>query len=592
MKGRGPKTRSQTKKEAEEPDQTRRQLFTSDSPPNPTAVTPKTKPKEEYNRTICEQFVENPYVNPFTGKKIDFLGPSFHKFNGMCKELYGIFYDMNKHVKEILDDDVEVGIIFKNSVKLNHPQPAEVKDIFKNPKTRTYVRVNDYDYLQYALRYVNTREYNNRIQDHIFNEMKDNKPALVEFINNIEIHPQRSQKTSIVEINGKKIEIFDYQPIFERLIINARQNNIVHFELPSYMNHTDTKEYCELQYHMGKVFLKFYPKLRQYLVDFIMHEDQPINKLENIIDVCDEMLDRERNYILGDLDKLDLQEILRELESILDKKNQKSKSITDMSSARSSNRSKSISPQRKVGLPPLPTSNMTRAELLEEVLKYSKEEMDVITLRKFSDFKKKDLQLVVRIGPKTRDNRQSTYSVVSIYKKINEDVKTGLVPKDPLNPGHVITSDEIRDIHLKMQYYRKGAPSPDTIKKYTYPKIDLLFNPSDYYQGFYEIIIKHTIGTKFTSTIWGYIPDIDSSETGAPDLNTGIIFEKLRKLQDEGRLLEKTYRGENSTLRFVPRVHINKSVAYWNEDRIRKLQLMAEEVNTYYVGLAASSHSQ
>ena len=591
MKGGGPKTRSQTKREAEEPDQTRRQLFASDSPPNPASVTPKTIPKEEYNRTICENFVENPTKNPFTGKKIEFLGPSFHKFNGMCKELYGISYDMNKHVKEILDDDVEVGIIFKNSIKINHPQPAEVKDIFKNPKTRTFVRINDYDYLQYALRYVNTREYNNRIDNYIFNEIKDNKPALVEFINNIEIHPQRSQKKSTIEINGKKIDIFDYQAVYVRIIDNARQNNIVAFELPAYMMHDNPTEYCELQYHDNRVFLKFYLRLRQYLVDFIMHEDQPIDKLEKIFDVCDEML--ERDYIYGAQDKLDFQEILRELESILDKKNQQSKSITDMSSARSSNRSKSISPQRKVGLPPLPTSNKTREELLEDVLKHSKEEIDVITLRKFSDFKKKDLQLIVRIGPKTSDNRQSTYSVVSIYKKIKGDVKVGLVPKDPLNPAHAITTNEIRDIHLKMQYYRKGAPPPDAVLKSTYPKVYLLFNPSNHYEGFYEIIIKHTIGTvPISNRIWGYIPDIDSSETGRPDLNTGIIFEKLRKLHDEGRLLEKTYTGPDSTLKFVPRVHINKPATYWNEDRIRKLQLMADEVNTYYVGLAASSHSQ
>ena len=599
-------TRSQAKRRIITNDQSSSPQSSS-SPSEKTPQEKNKKNKEEYNRTVCENFVANPTKNPFTGNKIEFLGPSFYKYNEMCKQLYGISYDINKHVQDILDNDIVIGILFKISIKMNHPQPAEVKDIFKNPKTRTYVRVSDYDYLQYAFNYVNTFQYNNKIQNYILDKVRNNKVALLEFINNIQIHPQRSHKKSTIEINGKYIEIFDYQPVYIRIIDNARINNIVAFELPAYMNHDNPTEYCELQYHDNRVFLKFYMRLRQYLVDFIMHEDQPIDKLERIFDVCDEML--ERDYIYGAQDKIDFQEILRELESILDKKNQKSKSITNMSTARSSNRNKSISPQKKIGLPPLPEYT-TRDDLLTYVKDHSTADVDMITLRNFDDFKKKDLQLVVRIGPPNKDtvteidkttgksitkpiNKYHTYSVVSIYKHIKSNVKAGLVPKDPLNPAYAITTDEIRDIHLKMQYYRKGAPSPDAVLKSTYPKVYLLFNPSNHYEGFYEIIIKHTIGTvPISNRIWGYIPDIDSSETGRPDLNTGIIFEKLRKLHDEGRLLEKTYTGPDSTLKFVPRVHINKSAAYWNEDRIRKLQLMADEVNTYYVGLAAPSHSQ
>ena len=270
----------------------------------------------------------------------------------------------------------------------------------------------------------------------------------------------------------------------------------------------------------------------------------------------------------------------------LDNNKSKSKSITSSSTARSSNRSLSLSESKKQGLPPLP--NKTREEILQDVLDHSKEERDMISLREFSKMKKNDLQLVIRIGPKTH-NKQNTYSVRSIYKKIKSDTKANLVAKDPLNPAHTITDAEMIDIEEKMQYIKRGTPRPDHRELSGYPKVELLFDENGNWPsmmhggrliphpGFYSIIIRHTIGNRATDSYWGTIKYI---ETADPDLNTGIIIEALRKIHDEGRLLYKTYAVNR--VKYVPRVHINKNFEYWETDPIRKLELMKHELETYY----------
>jgi 2-cysteine adaptor domain len=642
IRGGAPKTRSQAKKEAEEAaaaaaaaaGPSRRQAETEATAPTTAAAesssspTKKSAPKktEEYNRAICEKFVEDPSKNPFTDRPIDFLGASFKKYNSMCKELYGISYDVNDRIKHLLDTNIDLGTKFFYTIKYPEPasgsnklEPAKVRDYFKEQKgAAQYVALGEpgYEYLNYAFNYVGKIEYINKIKNHLYESIKDDKEKLVKFINNItteEKQAGRRNTYSTIKIQNINIKIQENNGLYNRIIANARQHKIVRINFPAFNNYTAPDHFSELEHievPTGTDYITMsapYLDFRRYVVDFIMHENQPKKVLEDLIEACDEV--RERDYLNTQFpvsDKTDFDAIIEELESILDQKNVSTRSIRDISSARSSNRSKSLSFRAKENLPELPKK--TRAELLDDILAHSKEEMDVITLRKFSDMKKKDLQLVVRIGPKTRDNRQSSYNVVSIYKKINEDVKEGLPPTDPLNPGHVIKEEEMRDIQAKMQYYSRGAPRPDDIKRYTYPKVVLVFEQQNYrfwyrvsdgegegessrVEPFYAIIIKHIIGNRATDydRIWGVLPDIEIPNR--PDLNTGVIIAKLRDMHDKGRLLQKMYTGENSTLRFQPRVHINKPIAYWSdrtktlseirEDRIRKLELMKEELDRY-----------
>ena len=643
--GGGPKTRSQTRAEAAAaaaagPSRTRRVTQTAEdteaaeaaeaAEAGPSSAPSKKTPQkktEEYNRTVCERFVDDPSRNPFTDKPIEFLGASFKKYNSMCKELYGISYNVERHIKYLLDTNTELGVKFYYTIKYpeavpgsNKLEPAKVKDFFKEQKAAPqYVALGEpgYEYLNFAYNYVSKSEYINKIKNYLYESVKDNKEKLVRFINNITTEERNvgsrvlRNTYSIVKIQNINIKIQENTGLYNQIITNARQHKIVRINFPAFNNYITPEHFSELEYKEsasdgnGEIEMDApYADFRKYVVSFIMHENQPKKVLEELIDACEEV--REYDYLKTDYvlsDKTDFDAIIEELESILASKNVATeKSITDISTASNSKDNKSLSNRAKANLPELP--KMTREQLVNYIHAHSREKVDAITYREFSKMKKKALQLVVYIGPDSH-GKKSCYDVVSIYNKINKDVKNGLPPTDPLIRSHVINDEEMRDIQAKMQYYRRDAPRPDDIKRYTYPKVVLIFEQQNYrfeyrnrdeenyyaskVEPFYAIVIRHIIGNHSNDKLWGFIPDIEIPNR--PDLNTGVIIAKLRDMHDKGRLLQKMYTGEDSTLRFVPRVHINKSVSYWSvrdkyldeiyDDRIRKLELMKEELDRY-----------
>lgn len=561
------------------------------SPPHSNVAGPSRTKKgspssEDYNRELCQQFVDNPQKNPFTGAKIEFLGPRFMKLNEKCKRLVNISIDLNKYVEDKLNGDINLGSKLINSIN-KKDEIIKMKNYFYDDKLTDIEKL---PYLKHAYQHINTESYKTTLNNLIFEYFKDNTPRLVAFINMYldTIIEQKEDFTVKLGNHSFKFKVDQENVQLIQLILeNAKENGIVpitEIVLPR----------LYLFYHFipnnesNYIIIHDYGILRHTLVNRFINIEKPNkNELKKHIDGCKKILDN--NYLFRLEDNLDLEEIYNELETIYERLNQsKSKSITSQSTARESNKSASFSSERKRQLPPL--ENKKRDEILEDVLRHSKEDRDMITLRAFKDMKKKDLQTVVRIGSKTRDNRQNTYAVTSIYKQIHNQVKVGLAPKDPLNPAHIITNDEMIDIHEKIQYYRRGAPRPDSIHQYRYPKVEVIFDEMGKWPsmtggtmtnpGLYTIIIRHTVGTHSTDKYWGTIKYIDSTETGEPDLNTGIIIEAIRKLHDEGRLLNKDY--SQNILRFVPRVHINKNPSYWNEDPVRKLRLMKEELESYY----------
>jgi len=556
---------------------------TSPTTPIASSSRQRSNSDELYSKEVCESFVANPYINPRTGKSIALLGPKFFRLNNLCKSRYNIEFDVNKYIKEELDRDLELGERFFSSItRQGSLNVIRVINVFKNEKK--LVNISSEPYLEYAYNYVNREEYKNKILDIQFNIIKNNKVLLLQFVNYL------TYENHTIFTFTYRQAAYKFKPdteIFNRVIENAKENGLV-IITPSDPIYSDKFAL----YIIGEtVRLRNYEVTRISIEQFILRQNHELKILNQLIDSCEKIL--QYNYV-RDIVIDDFTELLNELLAIREKASlPKSKSLTEPSTAHSSNRSRSISSSKRRELPPLP--KISRTELLQDVLTHSKESMDVITFRQFSAMKKKDLQLIIRIGPRTRDGKYSSYNVVSIYKKIAADVKSGLIPKDPLNPNHIITSDEMVKIQEAMQYYKRGLPRPDNIKKYGYPKITILFDPdgmfpvrySNYiianqmHPGFYSFVVRHTIGTRSTDKIWGVIPDIDADESGEPDLTTGVIIEAIRKLHDEGRLLVPNY--INNYLQFyVPRIHLNKAPSYWETERINKLRHMKREIENYY----------
>lgn len=264
-----------------------------------------------------------------------------------------------------------------------------------------------------------------------------------------------------------------------------------------------------------------------------------------------------------------LADMIMELQALKRGINMSRESDSESSPMNSANRSRSKSiPQ---GLEALPSR--TRAQILEDLDKACIDMIDMITLNEFQDMKKKDLQLIVGIGSGNKDGQKRCYHVKSLYNFVKSAVKQGLVPKEPMSK-EPITRDDIRNIIMpRMRYIKPDASDPGHVDKKKYPVLELEFrnvNSRATGEPFYEIRLRRIIGRQvYWERTIGYIPA--NVETDSADINSGVVIATVRHLFDQGRLVDH---------RMQMRAHLNKSIAYWDNDRVRKLAHMVDELRS------------
>jgi len=297
--------------------------------------------------------------------------------------------------------------------------------------------------------------------------------------------------------------------------------------------------------------------------------DSPVEEVyDGMITAVQKIVDS--NYIHGD-SKAALEDIVLELTAmkrgvVIGNHSVESPLSSAMDSA---NRSKSKSPRS--GVSPLPKK--TRAQILEDLEKTCIDMQDMIAFEDFADMKKKKLQLVVGIGPKNRDGQQRCYYVKNIYNFVKAATKEGIVPKEPMSKV-AITQQEVESIIMpKMRHIKPDARNPMHVEKQKYPLLVLhittVRRTSDG-RHFFKISLERLIGK---AAYWkrdiGYIAaDI---ETDSADINSYAVIAKIRDLFDKGRLVDR---------RMQIRAHLNKSLEYWDNDAIRKLAHMVDELNS------------
>lgn len=289
---------------------------------------------------------------------------------------------------------------------------------------------------------------------------------------------------------------------------------------------------------------------------------------DSVIDGVQRLIDS--NYLYPET-KVSLEDMVMELQAmkmgvVIGKASPES-SLS--SSVKSANRSKSKSV--KSGMSPLPKKD--RAEILKDLEKACIDMQDMITLEDFTDpdMKKKKLQLIIGIGPKNKEGQQRCYHVKNIYNFIKSAVKQGLVPKEPMSKVP-ITQHEIDTVIMpKMRYIKPDARDPGHIEKRTYPRLTLDITTIEHRgRPYFQIELKRLIGAKVHwKRLIGFIAaDI---ETESADINSYAVIAKVRDLFDKGRLVDHQMRM---------RVHLNKSVDYWDNEPERKLHHMVEELST------------
>ena len=114
---------------------------------------------DDYNRELCQEFVDNPSRNPFTKAKIDFLGPRFMKLNHKCKRLTDIYINLNEYVEGKLSEDFALGYKLFKSIN-----GTKMKNYFYDGKLVEYENI---EYLRHAYNIINTSEYKENFDNYI-----------------------------------------------------------------------------------------------------------------------------------------------------------------------------------------------------------------------------------------------------------------------------------------------------------------------------------------------------------------------------------------------------------------------------------------
>lgn len=489
---------------------------------SPPATTGRSKNGDKkFTKAMCDEFIRNPRRNPLTKAPILIGKATYKKLVEASKRYYAKDELLGQLVQHLIQGDYKGALMCANMLN-THTSSGTIKDIH----TELMVPVTDASVQQVLAR------CKDRFRD----------VTLFSWFTPIIV---RDGHTGVRE----SLEV----PILLAPVFNNGQTPLFRI--------------LNMQAVIDAISLYIYdfnaaPSIRTYLDTFIQGLDRLLKSKALMF------LDGEEDTLLDLLMELTAMKEGLALERSDDHSN-------DSSPLRESNRSKSLS--AKEGVSPMPKKK--RAEILAELENACIEMRDMITLNSFEDdMKKKDLQLVIAIGPKNVDGKQRCYHVRSIYDHIKNQSRSGVLVRDPITRAK-ITDEEVRDVIMpKMRHLDPAAMDPRARKDRKYPNMEmdlrhvLVTHGDGEEEEFYKVILRRIIGKHvYWERTIGYIPA--NIVTTSVDVNSSVVIAKIRELFDAGRLLDPVNN--------MPRVHLNKSISYWDTERVKKLVHMLDELNNY-----------
>lgn len=216
----------------------------------------------------------------------------------------------------------------------------------------------------------------------------------------------------------------------------------------------------------------------------------------------------------------------------------------------------------------------TRVQLLKELKAQCHYMKDTLTDKRFDRMSKKNLHLVVQIGP---PGKKRCYYVRNIYKYWEELAKDNKKFREP-ETRTGITDEEKADIMNKVRYIKKNAVDPELNKIKKDPHVQLIIEP-DATGNYYTFHVKRNIGSLvYTLYDLGVLPahiNLTQGENGAAYYSSEATVANVLEAFDKGRILINN---------FIPysccKVHFKKQT-YWTGDQAeinRKFKLFADEV--------------
>lgn len=204
---------------------------------------------------------------------------------------------------------------------------------------------------------------------------------------------------------------------------------------------------------------------------------------------------------------------------------------------------------------------------------------DPITLEYFesmTDDAKEDLVVIGKPGLKHCMTLESAYAIYEDAIKKNKEAK------DPYNPSHAFTHDEIKTILDKIRKRTPGFKSPKYVK-FDIPKDLMLDFLPDMMWKFFWIIVKHrkTGGVVYDL---GWMPaNIEPSESGSLDIASSVQMAKIQELWETGRLFTSYVPGFMEVSPDVPIEHDQNAWMY--KTRLGQMKWNMQKYNAYATAL-------
>jgi hypothetical protein len=216
----------------------------------------------------------------------------------------------------------------------------------------------------------------------------------------------------------------------------------------------------------------------------------------------------------------------------------------------------------------------TRVQLLKELRVQCNEMKDNLSGKRFDRMSKKNLHLVVQIGP---PGKKRCYYVRNIYKYWETIAKNNTALREPETRAKV-TDEEKTDIMHKIKYLKKDAVNPDTVSIKKDPKLNMVIE-LDTTGQYYTFHVRRDVGSlSYLINDLGVLPaniDLTHADGGAAYYSSEATIANVKEAFDKGRIMSSN---------FIPysccKMHF-KNHSYWTGDEAeinRKFKLFADEV--------------
>lgn len=578
----------------------------------------RSKKSVKISEDICQRWVANPLVNPITGRDITLNGPTYIDFQQKCMENYGISPMPSLTTNNIPHRIGEV-VVPKSKAKWNSNKFTSVYFnnivvMFEHPNLK-FVRVADLDncgnfasvcdiclenqfvpddlvsrveHMSQVFKTMMAMAQSDSmktewgstggiiIPESIYNRMLSNPARFLSVFNDKLIEISNSALTTGLAHDEENLLMLDvmarvlnYDEIIEWPRDNFDQKLKELFDKPYNMQlaklHVDLQELNMLR---EKVKVKQHSSLRvsskshsRELPASVSRERKvrkvPVQKKPVLVTLPD----GEQVYRID----RDAPNEEREISYI-------SEPGTNRSTFRSHAVMSAMTPLSPGHLEPLPVKK--RTVILKELKAACNYMKDSISGKRFDRMKKKNLQLIVKLG--NREGNQRCFYVRNIYKLWEQRASEN---QDLLEPEtrQRVTDREKADIMHKIKYINKNAVDPDRIDKTKIdPRLELVYELVD--NKYYKIVMKRQFGGYvFTIESLGYVPADIESVNGDINISSATVMSRIRDLFDNGKLLVNNFAPYTCC-----KIHLRKSIDYWKQgsdaDRIKRFEHMADEV--------------